>query len=154
MSKIGVIASSILFGSMLIAGVFLFLEHEVKNDELVEFSGFISDVSCPTGKLSGKPKMTLVVNNLEKEFSLFQVFGSNLPCNGKEQERALIGSPTVLKVLPNQSEFAWAYEVYVNSQLVYGIGEARSESKITGLMPIVASIAGLLFGLFKRQKST
>jgi len=154
MSKAATIAISVLFGSMLIAGVFLCLEPEVTNDELVEFSGVISSVSCTTGKFSSKPKITLLVNNFKKEFSLFQAFSENLPCSGKEQEGSLIGSPAVLRVLPSESGFAWAYEVYIDGQLVYGIAEAKSESKITGLILIVVSIVTLFFGLFKKHKST
>lgn len=154
MSKTAIIAISVLFSSMLIAGVFLCLESEVKNDELVEFSGVISSVSCPTGKFSGKPKITLHVNNLKREFSLFQAFTENLPCSGKGLEGSLIGSPAILRVLPSESEFAWAYEVHINGQLIYGIAEAKSESKITGLILIVISILALFSGLFKKQKST
>ena len=154
MSKAGIIIVSVLFGSMLVVEVFLLREPEVKSEELVSVSGLISNVSCPTSKFSSKPKITLVVNKLEKKFSLFQVFSEKLSCNGKDSENSLIGSTAILKVLPNKSEFAWAYEVYINNKLIYGVAEARSESKSTGLILILVSIVSLFFGLLKRPKNT
>ena len=154
MSKVGIIISSIIFGSMFIAGIILLFQHEVKNEELVEVSGVITNLHCPVGKFSSKPTVTLAVGNSELEFSLFQVFSEKLSCNGKEAEKSLIGSSALLKVISNNAKFSWAYEVYVNNKLVYGIADVKSEPKVTGFILVITSISILLLGMFKRQKAT
>ncbi|MBA6291527.1 hypothetical protein H4J58_00140 [Colwellia sp. MB3u-70] len=133
-------------------GILKLNQDEVSGTELIQKIGVIESISCNSGSKDGAPTVVLKSNGSISSYKVLEEFSLRTDCDDKKQD--LIGRSVIVSVLPNENDFAMAYEFLLDGTKIYSLDDVVSSDKETAytLFLIALVMLGSLF--FHRRKDT
>ena len=133
-------------------GVLKLNQDEISGTDLIQKVGVIESISCNSGSKDGAPTVVLKSSGSISSYKVLEEFSLRTDCDDKNQE--LIGRSVTVSVLPNENNFAMAYEFTLDGSQIYSLDDVVSSDKETvyTLFLVVLAMLGLLF--FRRRKDT
>jgi hypothetical protein len=133
-------------------GILKLNQDEVSGTELIQKIGVIESISCNSGSKDGAPTVVLKSNGSISSYKVLEEFSLRTDCDDKKQD--LIGRSVIVSVLPNENDFAMAYEFRLDGTKIYSLDDVVSSDKETAytLFLIALVMLGSLF--FHRRKDT
>ena len=126
MKLIGWISLTILF---FILGALKLNEEQITKPQLIQKTGTIKSIECRSGAKDGSPTITLTNNGSSSSYKVLEEFSYRTNCD--ENSRDLIDKLAEVSVLPVDSDFAMAYELYINGSQIYTLKDVNSSNKET-----------------------
>jgi hypothetical protein len=133
-------------------GVLKLNQDEISGTDLIQKVGVIESISCNSGSKDGAPTVVLKSSGSISSYKVLEEFSLRTDCDDKNQE--LIGRSVTVSVLPNENNFAMAYEFTLDGSKIYSLDDVVSSDKETAytLFLLAFAMFGLLF--FRRRKDT
>lgn len=133
-------------------GILKLNQDEISGTDLIQKVGVIESISCNSGSKDGAPTVVLKSSGSISSYKVLEEFSLRTDCDDKNQE--LIGRSVTVSVLPNENNFAMAYEFTLDGSKIYSLDDVVSSDKETAytLFLLAFAMFGLLF--FRRRKDT
>jgi len=133
-------------------GILKLNQDEVSKTDLIQKLGTIKSVSCNSGSKDGSPTVVLNIDGTSSSYKVLEEFSLRTDCD--DQKQNLVGRSVMISVLPNDSNFAMAYEFTLDETIIYSLGDVVSSDKETAyaLFLVALVMFGSLF--YNRKRDT
>jgi hypothetical protein len=133
-------------------GVLKLNQDEVSGTELIQKTGFIESINCNSGSKDGAPTVTVKSNESIYSYKVLEEFSLRTDCDEKKKD--LIGLPVIVSVLPNEKDFAMAYEFTLDGTQIFSLDDVVSSDKGTAYTLFLVALVMLGSLFFRRRKDT
>lgn len=133
-------------------GILKLEQDEVSRIDLIQKQGTIESVSCNSGSKDGSPTVVLQSDGVSSSYKVLEEFSQRTDCD--DQKQTLIGRSVIVSILPNNNDFAMAYEFILDGNKIYSLEDVTSSDKETAYALFLVSFVMLGSLFFNRQKDT
>ena len=127
-------------------------QDEISRIELIQKVGSIESVSCNAGSKDGSPTVVLKSEDGISSYKVLEEFSLRTNCD--EQKLDLIDRSVTVSVLPNETNFAMAYELTLDETMIYSLEDVVSSDKETAYALFLVALVMLGSLFFNRKKGT
>jgi hypothetical protein len=133
-------------------GILKLNQDEISGTDLIQKVGVIESISCNSGSRDGAPTVVLKINDSISSYKVLEEFSLRTDCDDKNQD--LIGRSVTVSVLPDENDFAMAYEFTLDGTQIYSLDDVVSSDKETAYTLFLVALVMLGSLFFRRRKDT